>query len=142
MKSKIIGKNCLWIVLFFLAACSLKNQKEKKIVVSPGDQLTTVKFDTMYYNFGNMIQGEQVAYTFRFKNTGASDLVVADAYSTCGCTVANYTRQAVPSDQYGSVEVIFDSTGRLGVQYKNIILKMNTHQGDHTLAIRANVVKK
>ena len=135
-------KNFLWIIFLFLAACSLKNQKDKQNDLPHVSEVTNVKFDTLYHNFGNLIQGEQVAYTFNFKNIGSSDLWIKDAYSTCGCTVAKYTKNAVPPESSGYVEVIFDSSGRRGVQYKNVVVQMNTKQGKHSLYIRANVIKK
>lgn len=135
-------KNILGIIFLFLAACSLKNQQDKQNALPHVSGITNVQFDTLYHNFGNLIQGEQVAYTFYFKNIGTSDLLIKDAYSTCGCTVANYTKNVVPPKKTGYVEVIFDSSGRRGVQYKNVIVQMNTKQGKHTLYIRANVIKK
>ncbi|MDK2979313.1 MAG: hypothetical protein PWP52_2027 [Bacteroidales bacterium] len=135
-------KNFLFIIFLFLAACSLKNQKDKQNDLPHVSEVTNVKFDTLYHNFGNLIQGEQVAYTFNFKNIGSSDLWIKDAYSTCGCTVAKYTQNAVPPESSGYVEVIFDSSGRRGVQYKNVVVQMNTKQGKHSLYIRANVIKK
>ncbi len=137
-----IQKNFIWFLLLLLAACSLKNPKDKQNDSSNVIGVSNVKFDTMYHNFGNLNQGEQVAYSFKYKNIGTSDLVIKDAYSTCGCTVANYTKKAISPDESGYVEIIFDSAGRRGVQYKNIIIEMNTMQGKHTLSIRSNVIKK
>ena len=136
-------KNIFWLTLFFLAACSLKNGNDKQRNVEQFvNEQTTVKFDTLYHNFGSLNQGEQVAYSFKYRNIGTSDLVIKDVYSTCGCTVANYTKKAVSPNESGYVEIVFDSSGRRGVQYKNIIVEMNTIQGNHTLSIRANVIKK
>ncbi|HSH52487.1 MAG TPA: DUF1573 domain-containing protein, partial [Bacteroidales bacterium] len=93
----------LLLVLFSLAACSLKNEKDKQNVLSHFSEVTNVKFDTLYHNFGNLIQGEKASYAFTFKNIGSSNLVIKDAYSTCGCTVAKYTENAVLPESSGYV---------------------------------------
>lgn len=129
-------------VLFFVAACSLKSNNENQNIVTNVKGVTSVKFDTLYHNFANLVQGEKVSYIFKFKNIGTTDLIIKDAYSTCGCTVANYTKEPVSANNYGVVDIVFDSAGRQGVQYKNIVLEMNTKQEKHTLSIRANVIKK
>lgn len=135
------------ILLFFVQivySCSFKNDEKSgdNNVKSNITGISDVKFDTLYHDFGNLIQGEQVSYIFKYKNTGKSDLIIKDAYSTCGCAVANYTEQPVSAGEKGTIEIVFDSTGKQGVQYKNIMLKMNTSQEKHTLSIKANVLKK
>lgn len=98
-----------------------------------------IQFDTLFYDFGNLVEGEKVSYIFKFKNTGTSDLIIFDAYSTCGCTVPNYSNEPLKPGDEGQIEVIFDSSGRNGMQYKNITLKLNTPMREKTLTIKANV---
>ncbi|MFO7829202.1 MAG: DUF1573 domain-containing protein [Bacteroidales bacterium] len=147
MISKMQRKYLFLILLFIVQivySCSYKNDKKsgddhfKNNITGTSD----VKFDTLYHDFGTLVQGEKVSYIFNYKNTGQSGLIIKDAYSTCGCAVANYTKQPVPTGEKGTIEIVFDSTGKQGVQYKNIMLKMNTSQEKHTLSIKANVIKK
>jgi hypothetical protein len=98
-----------------------------------------MKFENVYHDFGNLKQGEKVAYTFTFKNTGNAELIIQDAVPGCGCTVPEYDEKPIAPGEEGSVEIIFDTQGYLGNQYKTVILKTNTPYGEKTLTIKANV---
>ena len=131
----------LFIVQIFYSCSFKSDEKSDDQVKSSITGISKVKFDTLYHDFGTLVQGEKVSYIFKYINTGQSSLIINDAYSTCGCAVANYTKQPVPAGEQGTIEIVFDSTGKQGVQYKNIMLKMNTAQEKHTLSIKANVLK-
>ena len=99
-----------------------------------------IKFDTTYYDFGTLVQGEQVEYTFKFKNIGDADLIIFDAYSMCGCTVPHYSEDPIHPGEEGKIEVVFNSEGKHGLQYKTVTLKLNTEIDERTLTIKANVL--
>jgi hypothetical protein len=139
------------IILFFVVVCIViascsGNPKEKNIdqtekqVVQNGKP--EIKFDTLFYDFGNIIEGEKVAVTFRFKNIGTSELLILDAFSTCGCTVPDFSKEPVLPGNDGKIEVVFDSSNRSGLQNKTVTLKTNTLLGETTLWIKANVKSK
>ena len=111
-----------------------KEQKQEK--GSP-----VMKFESVYHDFGTIKHGEKLSYTFTFKNTGNADLIINDAVPSCGCTVPEFDKKPIAPGEEGSVEIIFDSEGYLGNQYKTVILKTNTPYGEKTLTIKANVVK-
>ena len=117
------------------------NQKEtgngkNKAVSSPPE----IEFNKLYHDFGTITEGEKVAYTFGFKNTGGTELIIKDAIAGCGCTIPEYEKKPVKPGEKGYVEIIFDSRGRYGNQYKSILLKTNTPYGEKTLTIKANIV--
>ena len=99
-----------------------------------------MEFESVYHDFGKLKQGEKVSFTFTFKNTGNADLIIKDAAATCGCTVPEYDKKPIAPGKKGSVEVIFDTRGYHGVQYKTVHLKTNTAYGEKTLTIKANIV--
>jgi hypothetical protein len=99
-----------------------------------------ITFDTLIYDFGNLIEGEKASVTFKFKNTGTSDLLILDAYSTCGCTIPEFSDQPVAPGEEGKIDVVFDSANRSGLQNKTITLKINNQSGEKSLWIKANVV--
>lgn len=123
-------------------SCNLKKQDNILAKSTSRDSKAQIKFDTTYHDFGTLIEGEQAAFTFRFQNTGTGDLVILDAYSTCGCTVPNYSKEPILPGQKGQIDVVFNSKSRQGVQYKNVTLKLNTPISEKTLTIKANVIKK
>ncbi len=99
-----------------------------------------ITFDTLFHDFGNLIEGEKASVTFKFKNTGTAELLILDAYSTCGCTIPEFSNQPVAPGEDGKIEVVFDSANRSGLQNKTITLKINNQHGEKSLWIKANVI--
>src|ERR1051326_9299728 len=51
------------------------------------DKFPLMKFEEEEFDFGTITQGEKVTHDFKFKNTGGGDLIISNAYGSCGCTV-------------------------------------------------------
>jgi hypothetical protein len=142
----VVKANKSIVITFVLVGIVLLscNQDKKESSDKGGIEtggIAEIKFDTTYYDFGNLIQGEKVVYTFKFKNTGTANLMIEDAYSTCGCTIPNYSKEPIAPGEVGRIEVLFDSSGKHGVQYKTVGLKLNTKRKEKSLNIRANVIE-
>ena len=121
-----------------LFSCNSLTQKKKYKVVGT----TQVKISPDHYDFGRIIQGEKVSYTFQVENIGDKPLLINDAVGSCGCTASTYTEKPVPPGEKAYVEITFDSKGRLGAQYKAVNVYMNTRPKKRTLMFQANVIVK
>ena len=82
-------------------------------------------FDQTSYNFGTIKQGEKVHYDFKFKNTGKTPLIVSNATASCGCTVPETPKDPIAPGKEGVIKVVFDSTGKTGMQDKVITVTSN-----------------
>jgi hypothetical protein len=100
---------------------------------------TTVRFDELKYDFGEINEGEKVYHTFTFTNTGDHPLLITNAVGSCGCTVPTYSREPIAPGGKGSIEVQFDSKGRDGLQNKNITVSANTEPVTTVLTITSSV---
>jgi hypothetical protein len=140
-----------WIisVLVFYACSRAGDEKiSSDVVMNPNtangktdrSKLPAFKFDEEVHDFGKIIEGETVAFEFRFTNTGKSDLVIASVSSSCGCTVPTYTNIPVHPGKQGSIKVTFNSAGKKGYQTKNVLIAANTQPNVTELRIKANVV--
>jgi hypothetical protein len=113
---------CLLLpTLLTTVSCSSDGKKQVRAgeeTLSPSDTASIV-FTEYEHDFGKVIAGEKVAYTFSFKNRGNAPLVISQATTTCGCTVSKYSRKPVPPGGSGTIEVIFDSSGRNVVTVKS-----------------------
>jgi len=98
-----------------------------------------IEFEKTRHHFGVIVAGEKVSYTFKFKNTGDAPLVLSSASATCGCTVPSYTKEAIQPGDEGSVEVTFDSSGKSGMESKNITIGSNTIPNSTVLTISAEI---
>ena len=89
-------------------------------------QLTTVQWIDSVRNYGKIIEGQKLAVSFRFKNTGDKPLVIESVQPACGCTVADYPKQPLKPGEEGEITGEFNSEGREGQQHKQITVTTNT----------------
>jgi len=102
--------------------------------------LPAFKFDAEEHDFGRISDGEKVSYTFKFSNSGKSDLIISDAKATCGCTVADYPKTPIKPGEESGITVSFNSEGKKGIQNKTVTLVANTQPNTKVLTIKAEVV--
>jgi hypothetical protein len=136
----------LLTLLLFGAAC--KNQKTTEVSGTVLENLEKtrskpeIRFEKKEHNLGKVVQGEKVGYNFIFTNVGDASLVILDASASCGCTVPKYSREPIAPGEKGSVEVVFDSSGRMGQQSKTVTLKTNGKVKIVYLTIKADIIRK
>jgi len=99
-----------------------------------------IVFREYQHDFGKVAEGEKISYTFTFDNKGTGNLVIASATTTCGCTVPKYDTKPISPGDNGSLEVIFDTSGRNGMQTKTITVNSNASKPVVLLKITAEVV--
>jgi hypothetical protein len=92
-------------------------------------QSSALTFEEKVHNFGEIVAGEKVEYSFKFTNTGTSPLLIEDAISSCGCTVPEWPKEPIKPGQSGYMKVIFDSHGKSGYTEKEISVKINNKDG-------------
>jgi hypothetical protein len=102
--------------------------------------LPVIQFEETEHDFGRIIEGETVSYDFKFKNTGKSDLIIAEVTTSCGCTVPSYPKTPIRPGEGGVVKVAFNSNGKRGYQSKNVIVASNTQPNTTLVRIKAQVV--
>jgi hypothetical protein len=117
----------------------------KKNAVHSGLQYTDtgsvkITFKEYEHNFGKVAEGQKIGYIFTFKNEGSGSLVIASATTSCGCTVPKYDSKPIPPGGNGDLEVVFDTSGRNGIQTKTITVKSNASTPVVLLKIIAEVV--
>lgn len=103
------------------------------------EYLPKFSFEKDTHDFGSIVQGEKVSYSFKFKNTGKSDLVITTASGSCGCTVPNYPKEPIVAGGEGKIDVTFDSNGKQGKQTKTVSLIANTMPNTTVLTITGEV---
>ena len=98
-----------------------------------------IKFEKTEHDFGKILQGEQVSYTFKFKNTGNAPLIITSIEKTCGCTTPDFSSQPIKPGESGKITITYDSKGHKGFQNKRLIVKANTNPSETILRIKAQV---
>jgi len=102
--------------------------------------LPAFEFRETLHDFGTVIEGEKVMYSFKFKNTGGSDLIVSSVSASCGCTATKFTKEPIPPGKEGIITVTFNSTKRRGFQNKAVTVSANTQPSKTVLRIKAKVI--
>jgi Protein of unknown function (DUF1573) len=103
---------------------------------------TTAKFDELSYDWGTIPEGEKMTHVFKFKNTGANDMIISDAHGSCGCTVPEWPKEPIKPGKSSQIKVIFDSKGKAGDQNKSVTLTANTEPANMVLMIKGKVTPK
>ncbi|HRI01030.1 MAG TPA: DUF1573 domain-containing protein [Saprospiraceae bacterium] len=112
---------------------------------APTGPTTSVEFETMVHDWGELKEGDHMKYAFKFKNTGSEPLVISDAKGSCGCTVPDWPREPIAPGASGEIKVEFDSKGKGSEdgskQTKKVTVTANTNPTQTYLTI-TGVVKK
>lgn len=144
-------KNVLFVllsVILFSSCNNSNNQITTDIVNNPNtaegnantENLPVLSFEKDLFDFGTITQGEQVEHTFTFTNTGKSDLVIASAKGSCGCTVPDWPKKPIKPGEKGKIDVIFNSEGKKGRQHKKITVVANTQPATTVVAISGDIM--
>ena len=97
-------------------------------------------FEKELHDFGQLVDGEKVSYSFKFTNSGDAPLIISNAKGSCGCTVPNWSRDPIAPGESGSIDVTFNSSGRSGKQNKAITLTANTNPNRKVINITSEVI--
>jgi hypothetical protein len=94
---------------------------------------TQIKWIDSVKNIGLVTAGKKVEITFRFQNVGTKPLFIVDAQPGCGCTIADYPKEAIAPGKEGIITANFDvKAGTEGEFRKNIHVKTNTKEKTDT----------
>ncbi|MBI9068223.1 MAG: DUF1573 domain-containing protein [Salinivirgaceae bacterium] len=106
------------------------------------DNSARINFDSKVFNFGTIKQGEKIPYSFKFTNTGKSDLMIRKIKTTCGCTVANSDKEIIKAGESSELKVVFNSAGKSNRQNKSItVISNDPTQSQVTLRVTGTVLK-
>lgn len=122
------------MVLWLLATAALAQEPSNGPVIT---------WEELSHEFGDIVQGEKIEHTFKFKNTGTAALVITNVEVTCGCTVPKgWPRDPIMPGDKGEITVAFNSSGKVGRQNKVVTITSNSIGTTNQVMIVANVLDK
>ncbi len=98
-------------------------------------------FADTVHDFGKLREGDVVEYEFVYTNTGKAKVIIAEAKSTCGCTVPDFKREPIAIDEKGIMKVKFNSLGKHGMVEKRVTILTNAYPSEYFVTITAEVGK-
>jgi len=136
----------------FISSCEVTDQRREQdinadminVPVSASgevnEEMPEFEFENLIFEFGTISQGEKVPHSFRFKNIGKTDLIIAKVEGSCGCTILKgWPKYPVKPGAMGKIDVIFDSNGKRGVQSKTISIVANTYPSTTVLTLKGEI---
>lgn len=148
MKRNLLASLLFVFVSVVFTSCSSQNNSTEKITDSISNSgsgigsadknaFPVITFEKDFHDFGKINSGEKITYSFKFKNTGKSVLLISDVSTSCGCTVSAFPKQPIKPGEESSIDVSFDSTGKDGLQTKSITVFTNAKPTTTTLRIQS-----
>lgn len=77
--------------------------------LSKGEPQPKIAINEQYYDFGSLGPTEVVTREFVVANTGEAPLTISRAYTTCGCTTADFTASVIPPGKVSIMTLVFDA---------------------------------
>lgn len=68
-----------------------------------------IAVEEQYYDFGTLGPTDIVNREFRIANIGDAPLTISRAYTTCGCTIADFTSAVIPPGMVSVMTLTFDA---------------------------------
>ncbi len=143
--SRFINTSLLVGVLLVIVSCNRAPKAEASSDVAISDstdnKYPNLKFKEDFFDFGTITQGEVISHTFHLYNAGDDLLIIKDLIPDCGCTKPKIEKKVLKPGEETTVEVIFDSKGWYGSQYKSVTVRSNSPIRDKSVTIKANVIE-
>jgi hypothetical protein len=131
------------IILAMMFSCQTTDKKEVNTIsidMIDNENPPVMEFENDDFDFGTIAQGQKVSYTFKFTNTGKSDLAIMSVVPTCGCTVpSDWPKHPIKPGKGGEIKVEYDGSGN-GVVKKLITVNANTKPSYNKLHIKGKVI--
>ena len=103
---------------------------------------TQAQFNSFSFDFGKILLGETVGFTFSVKNIGKENLYIRSVENDCSSLKTIWNNNAVMPTMDGLINVLLLNTVKTGVIECNIKVEMNTTPSIYYLKIKANVVEE
>lgn len=80
-----------------------------------------LSLDRTSHNFGTFKESKVQKTTFTATNTGNKPLIIQQAFTSCGCTVANYTKTPIQPGEKGTITVSYDGKNKFPGQFRKVV---------------------
>ena len=102
-----------------------------------------LRFDPAEWDFGRIREADgPVTHTFTGTNVSDSPVVILHVYSSCGCTVPEFSRKPILPHEQAEIRVTYDPANRPGVFSKELAVFDSERNKIGTIRIRGTVEER
>ncbi len=102
--------------------------------------VTSLKYDRLEHDFGDVKSGTDNKTTFKVTNTGDMPLIISDVKASCGCTTPKKPQGPIEPGGSDVIEVNFHPNPGQGIVTKTVTVTANTNPKITELKIKAKVL--
>jgi hypothetical protein len=113
------------IAIAGFAVAGLAQNAQAQTTTPGGGAQSVISFGAEKHDFGAVPQGIPVTHAFSFTNTGKEPLFIKNATGSCGCTVPEYTQEAIAPGAKGTVKVTYNAAA-LGPINRTVTITTNS----------------
>jgi hypothetical protein len=73
------------------------------------DGASALVFKSEEINLGKIPQGKPVTVSFEFTNTGKDAMIISNVATSCGCTVADYSKEPIPANKQATITATYNA---------------------------------
>lgn len=119
--------NFLLVLALSSVACHPETDSgtEDKSVKIDSSRPPAIKFKREIIDFGTLREGEKAELVFIYTNTGGLPLKIISVESDCGCTLPEWSKEALYPGDTARLKALFDSEGFRGNIIKTVSIKTN-----------------
>lgn len=115
-------------------------KQEKERIRKEKEGSTTLSYDKLRHDFGNVKPDSENRCKFKVSNTGKNPLIIESVTASCGCTTPHKPEKPIPPGEFDYIEVGFHpKPGQLNEIIKTVTVVANTVPKTTELSIRAFV---
>jgi hypothetical protein len=104
------------------------------------ENYTTLHFNEVEHNYGDVKQDTDNTTFFIVTNTGKKPLIIEGVDASCGCTTPEKPEKPISPGKSDKIKVVFHpKVGQVGEQNKTVTVTANTNPRITTLKIKAFV---
>jgi len=127
------------LLVLLLSGCTVGSQRGRD-KSAEGGRLGEAQVETPIRDLGTLKYGDIAGTKFKIKNIGDRPITISKIDKGCACTEVKYDKGPIDGNSERVIEVIFDSSGLSGYQYKTITAMLEGCETKRIkLAITANI---
>ncbi|MHC8949346.1 DUF1573 domain-containing protein [Sphingobacterium hungaricum] len=96
------------------------------------------KFEKETHDFGKIAHNKPATFEFNFSNDGDAPIIISEVVSSCGCSVAEFTKTPIKPAGTGVIKVTYNAAVT-GPFTKSFTIKSNTKTPVKILTIKGIV---